>query len=69
MFSQPRNIYSGSASTPALQKNFFSYTPSPFQGSVYQDPGKEERKQQLEASKRGEGKDVFKPANISKSVY
>jgi hypothetical protein len=67
--TQPRNIYSGSTSTPQLQKNFFSYTPSPFHGSAYQDPGKQERQQQLEANKGQEGKDLFKPVKLSKTLY
>lgn len=50
--TQPRNIYSGITSSPSLQKNYFNYTPSPFHGSPYIDPGKIERKQQLEVSKQ-----------------
>jgi hypothetical protein len=35
----------------SLRKNNFSYIPSPFHGSAYEDPGKHERKLELEKSK------------------
>ena len=38
--TEPRGIFSGTTSTPSLQKNYFKYTPSAFHGSEYQDPGK-----------------------------
>lgn len=38
--TEPRNIYSGTTSTGMIKKSYFSYTPSAFHGSPYQDPSK-----------------------------
>ena len=67
--TSPRNIFSGTTSNPQLQKNFFSYTPSAFSGSEHQDPGKHELQQNLAQSKMQEGKDVYKPVKINKTLY
>jgi hypothetical protein len=61
-------MYSGGNSTGSLKKNYFSYVPSAFHGSEYQDPGKPQRKWELEESKRWKGKETYKPAKLNKTL-
>ena len=51
-----------------MKKNYFSYIPSPFHGSAYQDPGAQERKASLQKSQEIEGKDIYKPARLNKTL-
>jgi hypothetical protein len=62
-------VYSGTTSTGSLRKNYFSYTPSAFHGSPYLDPGKVERRLVLQEGKKWEGKEVYKPAMLNKTLY
>jgi hypothetical protein len=50
--TEERNIYSGINSTGNIKKSYFSYVPSPFHGSPYEDPGRAERKSKLMEKKK-----------------
>lgn len=63
-----RNIYSGTNSTGSLRKNYFSYVPSAFHGSPYEDPGKFERKQNLLITQKWSTRGLFKPAKLNKTL-
>ncbi len=48
MHTEPRNIYSGITPSGSVKKSYFSYVPSAFHGSPFEDPGKHERRAILE---------------------
>jgi hypothetical protein len=52
-----------------VKKSYFSYTPSAFHGSPFEDPGKPERKQNLEEAEKWKGKETYKPACLNQTLY